>query len=139
MPPNLPAEHSMFKKYNDTPAAIAIGLVTIFFIIQVVLFAFTAETFLEDVGIGPAALPMAYWLCFLFATLAIGLVLTFVKGPDGQSIFFNVMLIGQIGGVIGNLIEIATDATTADPVFLVLSIIFAALYCFGYYRVRSRL
>ena len=129
----------MFKKYNDTPAAIAIGLVTIFFIIQVVLFAFTAETFLEDVGIGPAALPMAYWLCFLFATLAIGLVLTFVKGPDGQSIFFNVILIGQIGGVIGNLIEIATDATTADPVFLVLSIIFAALYVFGYYRLRSRL
>ena len=126
----------MFKKYNDTPAAIAIGLVTIFFIIQVVLFAFTAETFLEDTGIGLAALPMAYWLCFLFATLAIGLILTFVKGPDGQSIFFNVMLIGQIGGVIGNLIEIATNA---DPVFLVLSIIFAALYCFGYYRVRSRL
>ena len=129
----------MFKKYNDTPAAIAIGLVTIFFIIQVVLFAFTAETFLEDTGIGLAALPMVYWLCFLFATLAIGLILTFVKGPDGQSIFFNVMLIGQIGGVIGNLIEIACDATTADPVFLVLSIIFAALYCFGYYRVRSRL
>ena len=129
----------MFKKYNDTPAAIAIGLVTIFFIIQVVLFAFTAETFLEDVGIGPAALPMAYWLCFLFAALAVGLILTFVKGPDGQSIFFNVLLIGQIGGVIGNLIEIATDATTADPVFLVLSIIFAALYCFGYYRLRSRL
>ena len=129
----------MFKKYNDTPAAIAMGLVTIFFIIQVVLFAFTAETFLEDVGIGPAALPMAYWLCFLFATLAIGLILTFVKGPDGQSIFFNVMLIGQIGGVIGNLIEIATDATTADPFFLVLSIIFAVLYVFGYFRIRSRL
>jgi len=129
----------MFKKYNDTPAAIAMGLVTIFFIIQVVLFAFTAETFLEDTGIGLAALPMVYWLCFLFATLAIGLILTFVKGPDGQSIFFNVMLIGQIGGVIGNLIEIACDATTADPVFLVLSIIFAALYCFGYYRLRSRL
>ena len=129
----------MFKKYNDTPAAIAIGLVTIFFIIQVVLFAFTAETFLEDTGIGLAALPMVYWLCFLFATLAIGLIITFVKGPDGQSIFFNVMLIGQIGGVIGNLIEIACDATTADPVFLVLSIIFAALYCFGYFRLRSRL
>ena len=129
----------MFKKYNDTPAAIAMGLVTIFFIIQVVLFAFTAETFLEDTGIGLAALPMVYWLCFLFATLAIGLILTFVKGPDGQSIFFNVMLIGQIGGVIGNLIEMATDAATADPVFLVLSIIFAALYCFGYFRLRSRL
>ena len=129
----------MFKKYNDTPAAIAMGLVTIFFIIQVVLFAFTAETFLEDTGIGLAALPMAYWLCFIIATLTVGLILTFVKGPDGQSIFFNVMLIGQIGGVIGNLIEIGTDATTADPVFLVLSIIVATLYCFGYYRVRSRL
>jgi hypothetical protein len=129
----------MFKKYNDTPAAIAMGLVTIFYIIQVILTAFTGETFLEDAGIDPAALPLLYWLCFIFATFAIGLILTFVKGPDGQSIFFNVMLIGQIGGVIGNLIEIATDALTADPFFLVLSIIVAALYVFGYFRIRSRL
>ena len=130
----------MFKKYNDTPAAIAIGLVTIFFIIQVVLFAFTAETFLEDVGIGPAALPMAYWLCFLFATLAIGLILTFVKGPDGQSIFFNVMLIGQIGSIIGNLIEISADtATKPSTGQLVMVIVVAALFVFGYFRVRSRL
>ena len=130
----------MFSKYNDTPAAIAIGLVTVFYIIQVVLFAFTAETFLEDIGIGPEALPMAYWLCFLFATLAIGLIFTFVKGPDGQSIFFNVMLIGQIGSVIGNLIEIATDsATKSSPGQLVMFIVVAALYCFGYFRVRSRL
>ena len=129
----------MFKKYNDTPAAIAVGLVTIFFIIQVILMAFTGETWLEDAGIDPAALPFVYWLCFIFATFAIGLILTFVKGPDGQSIFFNVMLIGQIGFVIGNLIEIACDATTADPFFLVLTIIFAALYVFGYFRIRSRL
>jgi hypothetical protein len=105
----------MFKKYNDTPAAIAIGLVTVFFIIQVILMAFTGETWLEDAGIDPTALPFVYWLCFIFATFAIGLIPTFVKGPDGQRIFFNVLLIGQIGGVIGNLIEIATDATTADP------------------------
>ena len=78
----------MFKKYNDTPAAIAIGLVTIFFIIQVILMAFTGETWLEDAGIDPAALPFVYWLGFIFATFAIGLILTFVKGPDGQSIFF---------------------------------------------------
>ena len=130
----------MFKKYNDTPAAIAMGLVTIFFIIQVVLFAFTAETFLEDVGIDPAALPMAYWLCFLFATLAIGLILTFVKGPDGQSVFFNVMLIGQIGSIIGNLIEISADtATKPSTGQLVMFIVVAALFVFGYFRVRSRL
>ena len=130
----------MFKKYNDTPAAIAIGLVTIFFIIQVVLFAFTAETFLEDTGIGLAALPMVYWLCFLFATLAIGLILTFVKGPDGQSIFFNVMLIGQIGSIIGNLIEISADtATKPSTGQLVMFIVVAALFVFGYFRVRSRL
>ena len=130
----------MFKKYNDTPAAIAIGLVTIFFIIQVVLFAFTAETFLEDVGIGPAALPMAYWLCFLFAAMAVGLILTFVKGPDGQSIFFNVVLIGQIGSIIGNLIEISADtATKPSTGQLVMFIVVAALFVFGYFRVRSRL
>ena len=130
----------MFAKYNDTPAAIAIVVVTLFFIIQVVLFALTAETFLEEAGIDPVALPMAYWMCFLFATLAIGLILTFVKGPDGQSIFFNVILIVQIGGLIGNLIEYATDAATkSPPALLVLFILVAALYCFGYFRLRSRL
>ena len=130
----------MFKKYNDTPAAIAIGLVTIFFIFQVVVFAFTAETFLVDAGIGAAALPMAYWLCFLFAVMAIGLILTFVKGPDGQSIFFNVVLITQIGSIVGNLIEIATDSATAStPGQLVLFIVVAQLFFFGYFRVRSRL
>ena len=130
----------MFAKYNDTPAAIAIGVVTLFFIIQVVLIAFSAETFLEDSGINPAGLPMIYWLCFLFATLSIGLILTFVKGPDGQNIFFNVMLIVQIGSVIGNLIEYATDAATkSPPALLVLFIVVAALYCFAYFRIRSRL
>ena len=130
----------MFAKYNDTPAAIAIGLVTVFFVIQVVLFAFTAETFLEDTGIDPAALPMAYWLCFFIAILTVGLILTFVKGPDGQSIFFNVMLIVQIGGLIGNLIEYATDAATkSPPALLVMFIVVAVLYCFGYFRLRSRL
>ena len=130
----------MFKKYNDTPAAIAMGLVTIFFIIQVIVTAFTGETWLEDAGIDPAALPLVYWLCFIFATFAIGLILTFVKGPDGQSIFFNVVLITQIGGVVGNLIEISTDAVTkSSPGQLVMFIVVAILYCFGYFRVRSRL
>ena len=130
----------MFKKYNDTPAAIAIGLVTIFFIIQVILMAFTGETWLEDAGIDPTALPFVYWLCFIFATFAIGLILTFVKGPDGQSIFFNVMLIGQIGSIIGNLIEISADtATKPSTGQLVMFIVVAALFVFGYFRVRSRL
>ena len=130
----------MFAKYNDTPAAIAIGLVTIFFIIQVILMAFTGESWLEDAGIDPAALPFVYWLGFIFVTFAIGLILTFVKGPDGQSIFFNVMLIGQIGSIIGNLIEISADtATKPSTGQLVMFIVVAALFVFGYFRVRSRL
>ena len=56
----------MFKKYNDTPAAIAIGLVTIFFIIQVILMAFTGESWLEDAGIDPAALPFCILAVFYF-------------------------------------------------------------------------
>ena len=130
----------MFKKYNDTPAAIAMGLVTIFFIIQVILTASTGETWLEDAGIDPAAWPLGYGLGFIFATFAIGLILTFVKGPDGQSIFFNVMLIGQIGSIIGNLIEISADtATKPSTGQLVMFIVVAALFVFGYFRIRSRL
>ena len=79
-------------------------------------------------------------MCGFLAILSVGLILTFVKGSDGQNIFFNVMLVVQIGGLIGNLIEYATDAATkSPPALLAMFIVVAALYCFGYFRVRSRL
>ena len=52
------------------------------------MFFLGAEYFLADTSIDPATLPMTYWLCFLFAIMFLGLVLTFVKGLDGQSIFY---------------------------------------------------
>ena len=83
---------------------------------------------------------MVYWMCGFLAILSVGLILTFIKGPDGQSIFFNVMLLVQIGSVIGQLIEYATDAgTKSPPALLAVTIVLAALYFFGYFRLRSRL
>jgi hypothetical protein len=130
----------MFKKYNDTPAAIAMGLLTLFYLFQVIAFFLTKEDFFADAGLDPAALPMANWLVFLFATIWVGLVLTFVKGPDGQGIFFIVLLIVQIGGPIGSWIEIATDAATASPPSqVVIQLVGTVVFLFAYFRLRSRL
>ena len=130
----------MFKKYNDTPAAIAIGLVTLFYLFQVVVFFLTKEDFFADAGLDPAALPLANWLLFTYATLLVGLILTFMKGPDGQGIFFIVLLINNVAGPIGSWIEIATDAATAAPPSqAVMQLVVVAVFLFGYFRIRSRL
>ena len=48
----------MFKKYNDTPAAIAMGLITIAMIFWVGLFLINPETLLSDRGINVSAAPV---------------------------------------------------------------------------------
>ena len=79
-------------------------------------------------------------MVFIFATLLVGLVLTFVKGSDGQSIFFNVMLIVSIDSPNGSLIEIATDAATASPPSqVVIQVVATVVFLFAYFRLRSRL
>ena len=97
------------------------------------------EYSLADSGIDLAALPLVNWLGF-FSVLTVGLILTFVKGPDGQNIFFNVLLILQIGGPIGSWIEIATDAATASPPSqVVIQVVATMVFLFAYFRLRSRL
>ena len=48
----------MFKKYNDTPAAIAMGLITIAMILWVGLFFFSPESALSDRGMDVSAAPV---------------------------------------------------------------------------------
>ena len=92
----------MFKKYNDTPAAIAMGLITIAMIFWVGLFFINPESALSDHGMDVSAAPVVRLVALTWFGLLVGIILTFVNGPDGQKVFFNALLVAQIGTAILN-------------------------------------
>ena len=92
----------MFKKYNDTPAAIAMGLITIGMIFWLGLFFIAPESALSDRGIDVSAVPLVRLVALTWLGFLVGIILTFVNGPDGQKVFFNTLLVAQIATAILN-------------------------------------
>ena len=131
-------EHFMFKKYNDTPAAIAMGLITIAMILWVGLFFFSPESALSDRGMDVSAAPVVRLVALTWLGLLVGIILTFVHGPDGQKVFFNALLVAQIATAILNWYQyFGNDVGT--PIEAIADVIITALLLFAYFRIRSRL
>ena len=86
----------MFEKYNDNPAAICLGLYLLGCIFYVFQLLFMTETWLAEEGIGPEAIPVARVLGSAFLGFIVGLILTYMNGPDGQKIYFYALLVAQI-------------------------------------------
>ena len=86
----------MFEKYNDNPAAICLGLYLLGCIFYVFQLIFMTETWLAGEGIGPEAIPVARVLGAAFLGFIVGLILTYMNGPDGQKIYFYALLVAQI-------------------------------------------
>ena len=73
------------------------------------------------------------WLGFL-----VGIVLTFVNGPDGQKVFFNALLVAQITSAILNWHQyFGNDFGT--PFEVITNVVMTVLLLFAYVRVKSRL
>ena len=87
----------MFGKYDDTPAAISLGIYLIGGLFYTVQLLFMTEAWLEGNGIGPEAVGVARVLGFTWLGLTISLLRTYVTGPDGQNAYFIALLIAQIG------------------------------------------
>ena len=131
-------EHFMFKKYNDTPAAIAMGLITIAMILWVGLFFFSPESALSDRGMDVSAAPVVRLVALTWLGLLVGIILTFVHGPDGQKVFFNALLVAQIATAILNWYQyFGNDVGT--PFDVIADVTITALLLFAYFRIRSRL
>ena len=129
----------MFKKYNDTPAAIAMGLITIAMIFWVGLFFINPETALSDHGMDVSAAPVVRLVALTWLGLLVGIILTFVNGPDGQKVFFNALLVAHIATAIANWYEyFANDVGTLGGDVLI-DVVITALFLFAYFRLRSRL
>ena len=129
----------MFKKYNDTPAAIAMGLMTLAMIFWVGLMLFSPETLLSDRGIDVTAAPIARFLGLTWLGLLVGVIFTFVNGPDGQKVFFNALLVAQIATAIAAWYQyFANDVGTLGG-DVIPDVVITALFLFAYFRLRSRL
>ena len=129
----------MFKKYNDTPAAIAMGLMTLAMIFWVGLMLFSPETLLSDRGIDVTAAPIARFLGLTWLGFLVGVIFTFVNGPDGQKVFFNTLLVAQIATAILNWYQYFANDVGTLVGDVIPDVVITALFLFAYFRIRSRL
>tara|TARA_Y100000588_G_scaffold37107_2_gene35580 strand:+ start:233 stop:634 length:402 start_codon:yes stop_codon:yes gene_type:complete len=133
----------MLEKYNDTPAAIAIILYTLGCAFYVFQLLFMTESWLAENGMGPETVGLARVLAFTWLGILVGLVRTFTNGPDGNSTFFIVLIVAQLGLVL-NLwhqylfpADAAAAATVLDDSIAVS--VLAILLLIGWFRIRTRL
>ncbi len=138
--------HHTFKKYHDLPAAIAIGLYLLgahFYIVQTI---FMTDAWLAAHEIGTEAAPIVRIMGATYFGFAIGLILTFVNGPDGQRTFFNALLVAQVltlvilwhAHLMGSLPVSAAALDTLFQDVIAVSVLTALLFL-GCFRLRSRL
>ena len=133
----------MLEKYNDTPAAIAIILYTLGCAFYVFQLLFMTESWLAENGMGPETVGLARVLAFTWLGILVGLVRTFTNGPDGNSTFFIVVIVGQLGLVLilWHQYLFAADAAAAATVLddsIAVSVL-AILLLIGWFRIRARL
>ena len=97
------------------------------------------ETWLAGEEIGPEAIGVARVLGFTFLGYNVGLIWTFVNGPEGQKIYFISLLVAQIGTLLNIWHQhLFTETTTAFDDAIIVSVL-TALLLIGYFRVGSRL
>jgi len=129
----------MFEKYNDNPAAICLGLYLLGCIFYVFQLLFMTETWLAGEEIGPEAIPVARVLGSAFLGFIVGLILTYMNGPDGQKIYFYALLVAQICTFLNLWHQhlFAVNPTVFDDAIIVS--ILTALLLIGFFRIKSRL
>lgn len=128
----------MLKKYNDTPAAITLILFTLGSAFYVFQLLFNTEAWLTENGMGTESVVLARVLGFTWLGITVGLIRTFINGPDGSSTFFMALVIAQIGVLINLWHQHLTGVPAVFDDAIIVSVL-TALLLIGYLRVRSRL
>ena len=128
------------KQYEDTPAAIALGLFFlggVFYVAQLLLMT---ESWLAQNNVGPEAVPVAQVLGCAWLGYMVALLRTFVKGPTGSGPFFIALVVAQLGVLIVLWLQSFSEAYR-EAVFddaIIVSVL-TALLLFGWARIRSRI
>ena len=128
----------MLKKYNDTPAAIALVLFTLGGAFYVAQLLFMTEAWLAENGMGTESVVLARVLGFTWLGITVGLIRTFINGPEGSSTFFMALVIAQIGILINLWHQHLIGVPAVFDDAIIVSVL-TALLLIGYMRIRSRL
>ena len=129
----------MLAKLNDNVAAVVFGLLLLGIIMYVIQLIFMTEIWLKGEEVDVSAVTVARVLGGAWLGLGLGVVLTFLNGPDGQKTFFTSLLVAQVatllvllhGHFVSNLPKLGDDVA----IVAVLTI----LFLIGGFRIKDRL
>ena len=129
----------MLAKLNDNVAALVFGVYLLGIIMYVIQLIFMTEIWLKGEEVDVSAVTVARVLGGAWLGLGLGVVLTFLNGPDGQKTFFTTILVAQIATLLVILHShfIANEPQTGDDVAIVS--VLTILFLIGWFRIKDRL
>lgn len=128
----------MFAKYNDNITAVALGLYFLGIVVYVVQLLFMTEVWLKGEAVDVSAITVARVLGATWLGLGVGLLLTFINGPDSQKAFFYGLIVAQIATFIAVLNSYLQGNPSSQDDAIIVAIL-TLLLLFGWSRIRSRL
>ena len=90
----------MLAKLNDNVAALVLGIYMLGILLYVVQLLFMTEIWLKGEEVDISAMTVARVLGSAWLGLGLGVVLTFLNGPDGQKTFFTTLLVAQVATLL---------------------------------------
>ena len=129
----------MLAKLNDNIAALVFGIYLLGIIMYVIQLIFMTEIWLKGEEVDVSAVTVARVLGGAWLGLGLGVVLTFLNGPDGQKTFFTSLLVAQVATLLVILHShfIANVPKTGDDVAIVA--VLTILFLIGWFRIKDRL
>ena len=129
----------MLAKLNDNIAALVFGIYLLGIIMYVIQLIFMTEIWLKGEEVDVSAVTVARVLGGAWLGLGLGIVLTFLNGPDGQKTFFTSLLVAQVATLLVMLHShfIANVPKTGDDVAIVA--VLTILFLIGGFRIKDRL
>ena len=129
----------MLAKLNDNVAALVFGVYLLGIIMYVIQLIFMTEIWLKGEEVDVSAVTVARVLGGAWLGLGLGIVLTFLNGPDGQKTFFTSLLVAQVATLLVILHShfIANVAKTGDDAAIVAGL--TILFLIGGFRIKDRL
>jgi len=129
----------MLAKLNDNVAALVFGIYLLGIVMYVIQLIFMTEIWLKGEEVDVSAVTVARVLGGAWLGLGLGIVLTFLNGPDGQKTFFTSLLVAQVATLLVMLHShfIANVPKTGDDVAIVA--VLTILFLIGWFRIKDRL
>ena len=129
----------MLAKLNDNVAALVFGIYLLGIVMYVIQLIFMTEIWLKGEEVDVSAVTVARVLGGAWLGLGLGVVLTFLNGPDGQKTFFTSLLVAQVATLLVILHShfIANVPKTGDDAAIVA--VLTILFLIGGFRIKDRL